>query len=110
VYRPAGWVASFSWHQEQRVLPVEDSWAPLSYREPRSLPREMRIRAATARTDSKLLKGADGERDQHGQRVAAAPQAPGPRGDDPVVAAATGCWKEPEVDRGVLGEPIFIAN
>jgi len=104
LYRPAGWVTSFSWRKGQRVLPVQDSWTPLSYREPRSLPPEMRIRAATARTDSKIQKGANGQRDQPGQRLAPASQAPGPRGDEPVVAAAAGRWKEPEVDCGLLGE------
>ena len=67
----------------------------------------MRIRAATARTDSKIPKGADGERDQHGQRFAPASQVPGSRGDDPVATAAKSRWKEPEVDRGLPGEPDY---
>ncbi|HBJ39178.1 MAG TPA: hypothetical protein DDZ51_31410 [Planctomycetaceae bacterium] len=57
MYRPAGWVANFSWHQEQPVLPVEGIRTPVSYHETRSVPCEMRIRAATARTDSKIQKG-----------------------------------------------------
>jgi len=105
VYRPAGWVASFSWHQEQRVLPVEDIRTPGLYYETRPLPCKMRIRAATARTDSKIQKGARSQRDQPGQRITPASQAPGLRDDDPVVAAARGCRPESQVDGGLSGEP-----
>jgi hypothetical protein len=52
-----------------------------------------------------LAGGADRGRDQPGQRLAAASQAPGPGADDPLAAAAPGGLPKFELNSGLSGEP-----